>query len=67
MEQRRISEDEARAVLTNPQWTAPGKHVVGRGPRINYWGRVEGRLIRVTVAVDDEVIVSVVAPEEEGN
>lgn len=65
MEQRGISEQEIRKVLEQPQWTTPGEDVPSRGPRVHYWGRVDGRLIRVTVAVDDHLVVSVVAPEEE--
>jgi hypothetical protein len=67
MQQRHISEDELRAVVESPQWTTPGKSSPRRGPRINLWKRVEGRLIRATIAVDDKEVVSVVAPEEEGN
>lgn len=65
MEQRQISETEVAAIVAAPQWTAPGKIVLGRGPRVHLWGRVNGRLIRVTVATEDELVVSVVAPEEE--
>jgi hypothetical protein len=56
MQQRGISEDELRAVLESPQWTTPAKSAPGRGPRINFWRRVEGRLIRVTMAIDDEEV-----------
>lgn len=67
MRQRRISEDELREVIENPQWTTPAKSPPGRGRRENLWRRVRGRLVRVTIAIDDEQVVSVVAPEEEGN
>jgi hypothetical protein len=66
MQQRQISEEELQAVLENPQWTTPAKSASGRGPRINLWRREKERLIRVTIAIDDEEVVSVVAPEEEG-
>lgn len=65
MEQRQISDDEMNAALQNPQWTSSGKTVPGRGPRLHYWARIHGRLLRVTVAVEDDEVVSVVAPEEE--
>lgn len=65
MEQRAISQDEVDVVLEHPHWTSPGKKVQGRGRRVHYWARIEGRLLRVTVAIDDREVISVVAPEEE--
>lgn len=65
MIQRHISEDEVLAVLDAPQWSTPGRTAPGRTERTHFWGRIHGRLLRVTVAVADEEIISVVAPEEE--
>lgn len=66
MEKRSITEAEVRAVVSHPQWTTPGKPSPGRWPRVNLWARVEGRLIRVTLSIADQRVVTVVAPEEEG-
>lgn len=67
MIQRHISEDEVLVVLDAPQWSTPGRSVRGRTERTHFWSRVDGRLLRVTVAVADEEIISVVAPEEEAD
>jgi hypothetical protein len=67
MIQRRISEDEVLAVLAAPHWSTPGRSVRGSTERTHFWRRLDGRLLRVTVAVADGEVVSVVAPEEEAD
>jgi len=67
MKQRSITEAEVFAVLNNPGWMTPGRNLPGRAERTHHWARIEGRLLRVTVALADEVVISVVAPEEEEN
>lgn len=67
MPQRAITEEEVEAVISSPEFVTPAYTPPGRDLRKNLWRRVEGRLLRVTIAdaEDLSMVVTVVAPEEE--
>jgi hypothetical protein len=66
MRKRGISEKEVQAVLDSPQSISDTYSREGFPPRKNYWRREKGRLLRVTLAMEEPaVVVTVVAPEEE--
>ncbi|MCA1704393.1 MAG: DUF4258 domain-containing protein, partial [Actinobacteria bacterium] len=66
MAKRSIIEEEVEAVVASPHWTTDTYAPRGGAPRTNYWSRLDGRLLKVTVAnADVDVVVTVVAPEEE--
>jgi hypothetical protein len=66
MSKRAISEAEVEVVIASPQWSTDTYSPPGGAPRKNHWARIDGRLLRVTLAhADVDVVVTVVAPEEE--
>ncbi len=67
MPQRGISESEVEAVVKEPEFETPAYSPPGGDRRRNLWRRVQGRLLRVTIAEAKEslIVVTVVAPEEE--
>jgi hypothetical protein len=66
MRKRRISGTEVEAAVDRPNWVSDTYSREGFPSRKNYWRREEGRLLRVTLAMDKTpVVVTVVAPEEE--
>lgn len=67
MPQRAIDSEEVEAVIHDPDFETPAYTPSGGDPRTNLWGRVRGRLIRVTIARAEGflTVVTVVAPEEE--
>lgn len=62
MRERNVNHSEVLHVIDNPTVTTPGK-----GEKVNLWGTVNGRRLRVTILGTDTRIkvITVVDPDEE--